>query len=270
MDMPKILYGTAWKKEQTATLVEQAILCGFRGIDTACQPKHYQEDGVGEALKALQKKGIPRSEIFLQTKFTPLNGQDPKKIPYNPNATLSQQVEESFRCSQKNLGSEFIDSLVLHSPLADLKQTMEVWSTMEKLYESKSVGQIGISNCYQIKTLKYLFENSNTKPSVLQNRFYGQTNYDKDLRIFCDEHKITYQSFWTLSANPHILENNSFQKIAKELNRTPAQILFRYVTQIGVVPLTGTCSEKHMKEGLAIFDFTLEKKHMQTIDSLLV
>lgn len=45
---PYLLYGTAWKEENTASLVTQAIHAGFRFIDTACQPKHYNEAGVGK------------------------------------------------------------------------------------------------------------------------------------------------------------------------------------------------------------------------------
>jgi diketogulonate reductase-like aldo/keto reductase len=270
LGLPKIVYGTAWKKEKTAELVEQAVLLGFRGIDTACQPKHYDEAGVGNAISSLQKKGINRDQIFIQTKFTPLNGQDPKRIPYDPKATLSQQVEESFRVSQKNLRSEFIDSLVLHSPLARFSQTMEAWQAMEKLVEENAVGQIGISNCYELKVFKELYEGAKVKPTILQNRFYKETGYDKALRNFCDDHKITYQSFWTLSANPHILENKKFRSLASDYKRSEAQILFRYLTQIGIVPLTGTRSEKHMRDDLAIGEFTLTDSQMQEIKSLLV
>lgn len=80
--MPRIIYGTAWKKDRTADLVEKAILAGFRGIDTACQPKHYNEPLVGAALQRLKDHGIKREVLFLQTKFTPLSGQDPKQVPY--------------------------------------------------------------------------------------------------------------------------------------------------------------------------------------------
>ena len=84
LTMPKLMYGTAWKKERTKELVELAIRNGFRGIDTACQPKHYFEKGVGEALKSLiDSKEISRDQIFIQTKFTSLDGQDPNNIPYN-------------------------------------------------------------------------------------------------------------------------------------------------------------------------------------------
>ena len=81
---PAILYGTAWKAERTAELVHLAFLQGFRGIDTAAQRKHYREDlvglGVQSACKAL---GLSRKDIWLQTKFTPINGQDIQgPIPY--------------------------------------------------------------------------------------------------------------------------------------------------------------------------------------------
>ena len=79
--VPPVFYGTAWKKERTAELVELAIRMGFRAIDTACQPKHYNEAAVGEGIL---KSKIAREELFIQTKYTPFNGQDPNRVPYNP------------------------------------------------------------------------------------------------------------------------------------------------------------------------------------------
>jgi diketogulonate reductase-like aldo/keto reductase len=111
MSMPKMLYGTAWKQERTKELVAQALQSGFRGIDTACQPKHYREDLVGDGIIA---SGIDRSELFIQSKFTPLSGQDPKRIPYDPNLPLSEQVAYSFNVSKHNLHVKHLDSYLLH------------------------------------------------------------------------------------------------------------------------------------------------------------
>ena len=86
--IPSLIYGTAWKKEHTAALVIEAIHQGFLGIDTACQPKHYQEAGIGKALAELKKEGIKREKLYIQTKFTPLSGQDPNNIPYDKNLSL--------------------------------------------------------------------------------------------------------------------------------------------------------------------------------------
>lgn len=60
--IPKLVYGTAWKKERTPDLVYQALKSGFRGVDTAAQPKHYFEKGVGLGVQEAVKEGIIRRE----------------------------------------------------------------------------------------------------------------------------------------------------------------------------------------------------------------
>ena len=269
LKIPKIIYGTAWKKDKTASLVSKAIELGFRGLDTACQPKHYFEPGVGKALSDLKKMGFARDEIFLQTKYTPYPGQDPKNVPYDPSSGLRDQVLQSFSVSLKNLGTDYLDSLVLHSPLNTFDRTIEVWNAMEEIHERSGAKVLGISNCYDLNTLKSLYETVSVKPTILQNRFYQETDFDKDIRKWCLEKNIVYQSFWTLSANQVLLANNDFQSIANQYTKTAPQILFRFLTQIGVAPLTGTTSETHMQEDLSIFDFELSSKHLNQIHGLL-
>lgn len=145
--VPPIFYGTAWKKERTAELVELALRKGFRAIDTACQPKHYNEQGVGEGVA---RSKLPRDQLFLQTKFTPFNGQDPNKVPYNPKDPLELQVQTSLEASLKNLNTDYLDSLVLHSPLANLEKTMQVWRKFEQFVSEGRVRYLGISNCYSL------------------------------------------------------------------------------------------------------------------------
>lgn len=267
--LPSLIYGTAWKKERTAELVEKAILLGFRGIDTACQPKHYHEAGVGQALMRLKEQGIARDQLFLQTKFTPLDGQDPARIPYDPKAPVSKQVHESVMISLKNLRVDYIDSLLLHSPLSHHSLTMEAWGVMEKLNREGVIGRLGISNCYELSGFKRIYDESSIKPSILQNRFYSDTDYDKKLREWTSTRNVSYQSFWTLTANPHILNSSLMSALAVSREVTPAQIFFRFLTQQGIIPLIGACSEQHMQEDLAIFDFTLTDEEMGQIQALL-
>lgn len=266
---PRILYGTAWKKTQTAALVKQAIECGFRGIDTACQPKHYHEPGVGAGVAASLGGNLTRADLYLQTKFTSLSGHDPKQIPYDPTARLAVQVAQSFMASLRNLQTDYVDCLVLHSPLNDADQTAEAWQAMEVIVDSGGAKQLGISNCYQLGALEDLYRAARIKPAVLQNRFYAETNYDRALRAFCRRQGIIYQSFWTLSANPHLLAHGTITRLAEEYGRTPAGILFRYLTQEDVVPLTGTTSVAHMREDLAIFQFELTPQERAAIAALL-
>jgi diketogulonate reductase-like aldo/keto reductase len=266
---PSIIYGTAWKKAATEQLVSLAIQNGFRGIDTACQPKHYDEAEVGAGVAAGLKLGLARADLYLQTKFTSPSGQDPQRIPYDPKASLTDQISQSVAASLKNLQTDYLDCLLLHSPMPTMPQTESAWRTFESFVDSKTIRQLGISNCYDRADLERLYESARIKPAVVQNRFYAETNYDRDIRDFCRQHKIIYQSFWTLSANPHLLAHPTMNTLASTHHRTAPQILFRYLTQMGVVPLTGTKSEIHMREDLAIFDFELTHGELGAIDALL-
>jgi diketogulonate reductase-like aldo/keto reductase len=267
--MPKLLYGTAWKKERTADLVVQAVQSGFRGIDTACQPKHYNEPLVGEALRSLKDQGVERDTLFLQTKFTPLAGQDPRQLPYDKDSPIESQITQSFEVSRNNLRTQYIDSLVLHSPLEPHGLLMRAWGAMETIQESGGALQLGISNCYDIEVMKQLYADATIKPAVVQNRFYAETGYDADLRNWCSDHGVIYQSFWTLTANPHLLASRMVQTIAQKHKKTAPQIFFRYLSQIGIVPLTGTCSAQHMREDLSIFDFELSAEDVTHLSRIV-
>lgn len=267
--MPPIIYGTAWKKDHTADLVVKATLSGFRGIDTACQPKHYNEPQVGTALHRLKDHGIEREDLFLQTKFTPLSGQDLRQLPYDKNAPIEEQIAESFETSISNLQTEYVDSLILHSPMAPHTLLMRAWRAMEKIQKAGSAHQLGISNCYNTEVLKSLFADADVKPAVVQNRFYQETGYDIHLRDWCSQYGIIYQCFWTLTANPHILADKTLRTVSQKFEKTEAQIFFRYLNQSGIVPLTGTTSERHMREDLSIFDFELTIEDIKALDLLL-
>ena len=145
---------------------------------------------------------------------------------------------------------------------------MEAWRALEDICEGGGARRIGISNCYDINLFEYLFEHARIKPGILQNRFYQDSGYDKALRQFCLRHNVQYQSFWTLTANPHILAHSSVISLCKQLHRTPAQVLFRYLHQRGVTPLTGTSSQHHMQEDLAIAEFSLDDAALKVLDEL--
>src|SRR5450631_3893652 len=106
--VPAILYGPAWKKDDTARLVTLAIETGFRGIDTACQPKHYDEAGVGAGVAACLNTTLTRRDLYLQTKFTSVSGHDPARIPYDPKASLGEQLAQSVAASLRNLQTDYL------------------------------------------------------------------------------------------------------------------------------------------------------------------
>jgi diketogulonate reductase-like aldo/keto reductase len=143
--VPNFLYGTAWKEERTAALTELAIRAGFRGIDTANQRRHYFETGVGEGLQSAYRAGIvSRGDLFLQTKFTYLAGQD-HRLPYDPAAGLPVQVAQSLASSLEHLGTDCVDSFMLHGPSSGSGWTDsddEVWGAMIRQCEGAALASL--------------------------------------------------------------------------------------------------------------------------------
>jgi diketogulonate reductase-like aldo/keto reductase len=267
--LPSFMYGTAWKKEATTRLVELAVASGFTAIDTANQLIHYQEVLVGEALQALAKKGVKRETLFLQTKFTSVDGQGGRP-PYDPSADLTTQVRQSFDSSLTHLHTEYVDSYVLHAPFSRRglgAADREVWAAMEELYQSGKTKMIGISNV-AAGQLAQLCVQANHKPMVVQNRCFAALGWDMEVREICQAQSIVYQGFSLLTANREVLAAPEIHTIAKRLSATPAQVIFRFARQIGMLPLTGATSEQHMKEDLQAEQLTLSPEELQRIETI--
>ena len=267
--LPSFMYGTAWKKEATTQLVQLAVASGFTAIDTANQLIHYQEALVGEALQALEKKGIKRETLFLQTKFTPVGGQG-GRTPYDASADLTTQVRQSFDSSLTHLRTAYVDSYVLHGPYSRQglgESDWEVWAAMEWLYQSGKTKMIGISNV-AAGQLTQLCEQASHKPMVVQNRCFAALGWDQEVREICQANGIIYQGFSLLIANREVLADPEIHTIAKRLGTGPAQIIFRFAMQIGMLPLTGTTSRQHMKEDLQAERLTLSSEEIQRIETI--
>jgi diketogulonate reductase-like aldo/keto reductase len=268
--VPSIFYGTAWKEERTAQLTEQALRAGFRAIDTANQRKHYFEEGVGRGLQAfLQTGAASRDDVFLQTKFTYARGQDHRK-PYDENASYTAQVEQSVASSLQHLGVDRIDSYVLHGPFSGRGLTRadhEVWRAMEALRESGKVRLIGVSN-FDLEQLRELHDFAAVKPRFVQNRCYATQAWDRDIRELCAEHGIRYQGFSLLTANRNYLKAPFFDELAEKYDREVPQIVFRFARQAGMIPLTGTTSEAHMRLDLGTDGFELTRAEVDRIENI--
>ncbi|KIW68572.1 hypothetical protein PV04_04510 [Phialophora macrospora] len=255
--LPAFIYGTAWKKGATSDLVYQALSNGFTAVDTAAQPKHYREDLVAAGIHRAIKDGkVKRSELYIQTKFTSVGGQDPNNMPFDPQSPLAEQVKSSVISSLQNFNfadivgegeAQYIDTLVLHSPMPTLNETLEVWESLEQFVPGE-IRNLGISNC-NLFTLMDLYERARIKPSVVQNRFYPDTKFDIGVRQFCREKNIVYQSFWTLSANPGLVWSNETGSLANQMGISPQSALYCLVLGLGnITILNGTKSVHHMQE----------------------
>ena len=269
VSIPSFMYGTAWKKEATTGLVLQAVEAGFTAIDTANQLVHYDEARVGEALLKLVKQGVSRETLFLQTKFTPINGQD-HRLPYDPRASLTVQVQQSFESSLAHLHTEYLDSYVLHGPYYRRglgAEDWEVWAAIESLYDAGKTKMIGVSNV-SAEQLTLLCDRAKHKPMVVQNRCYAALGWDKDVREICRTHGIIYQGFSLLTANSAIFAEPDLPAMAAKYQTGLAQIVFRFSQQIGMQPLTGTTNQQHMKDDLQCERFTLAPEELALIETI--
>lgn len=268
--IPNFLYGTAWKEERTATLVELALRTGFRAIDTANQRRHYFEAGVGQALAAAYRDRIvTRADLFLQTKFTYRPGQD-HRLPYDPAAPLSAQVAQSMASSLEHVGTDYVDSYVLHGPASNYGWTdadAEVWEAMRKERDAGRARLLGVSNV-SLRHLEQMEAARAELPKFVQNRCYTQLGWDREVRLFCRERGIAYQGFSLLTANLEVVHSDYIAKLAARANATPAQIIFAFARAVGMLPLTGTSSAEHMRQDLISLTLELSENEIQTIESI--
>lgn len=268
--VPTFIYGTAWKEDETSSLVTRALAAGFRGIDTANQARHYREEGVGRALaRAFEGDGPGRKDLFIQTKFTFPAGQD-HRVPYDVRATVSEQVEQSFHGSLAHLGVETIDSYVLHGPSRPRglgAPDRSAWRAMELLQEAGRVRLLGVSN-FRPDQLNELCEFARRKVAFIQNRCFARTGWDAAVRGVCEERGVVYQAFSLLTANPGVLAHPVLAEIAARHGCTRPQLVFRFALELGMIPLTGTTDARHMEEDLGIYGFALDGDDVRAIEGL--
>jgi len=268
--VPAFLYGTAWKEERTPALTELALRTGFRGIDTANQRRHYFEAGVGQALAAAYRAGVvTRADVFLQTKFTYEGGQD-HRLPYDPAASLSTQVSQSMASSLEHLGTDHVDSYVLHGPASSYgwsEHDAEVWAAMVKERDGGRTRLLGVSNV-SLRHLHQMVATGAEAPAFVQNRCFARLGWDRDVRAFCRERKIVYQGFSLLTANLEVLRHRLIADIAARREATPAQVAFRFALAVGMLPLTGTSDAAHMRQDLASRNLTLAADEVSAIEGM--
>jgi diketogulonate reductase-like aldo/keto reductase len=268
--VPRFLYGTAWKENETQRQVELALAEGFRGIDTANQRRHYYEAAVGQAIAAAIASGlVVREDLFLQTKFTFQRGQD-HRLPYEANAPIPIQVEQSLVSSLEHLGTQALDSYLLHGPSQTVglgAADWAAWSAMEAIHESGRVRMLGVSNV-NAQQLQALCAEARVRPRFVQNRCFAALGWDRRVREVCAANGVIYQGFSLLTANRETLARPEMVELARRHGRTIPQIVFRFALDIGILPLTGTSNAEHMRNDLAVLDFRLDPADVKLIERL--
>ncbi|KIX09846.1 uncharacterized protein Z518_00927 [Rhinocladiella mackenziei CBS 650.93] len=264
---PTMIYGTAWKGEQTQQLVLEAVKQGFRCFDTASDDEHYREDLTGAALRdAVQSGLVRREDIYIQTKYSPPlqhHGSggftctaDGRDLAAEINASVARSLSrlcvvhadcanEASRCSS------YIDCLLLHCPFNSVEETAQAWQVMERFVPGR-VRLLGISNV-RLDVLEALYRVATVKPAVVQNRFYRKNNYMVDERLFCHERGVSYQSFSVLTRNEDVLKCGAVAMLAASagVSSEVAMYFLLAASSPGAAVLNGTTNRDHMRHDVA-------------------
>jgi diketogulonate reductase-like aldo/keto reductase len=212
---------------------------------------------------------VTRDDLFLQTKFTYQPGQD-HRLPYDPTAKLSEQVAQSMSSSLEHLGTDYVDSYVLHGPSSGYGWTdadTEVWEAMQKERDAGRTRLLGVSNV-SLGHLEQMVAADSEAPAFVQNRCYARFGWDREVRSFCRKRKIIYQGFSLLTANAEVLRHPVVAGLATRAQATPAQVVFAFARAVGMLPLTGTSDPEHMKEDLASSGVELSAEAVRAIEAL--
>ncbi|CAG8606890.1 15264_t:CDS:2, partial [Cetraspora pellucida] len=238
------------KMDSTITLNDgnKIPMIGYRHFDTAAIYGNEKDVGI-----AIANSGIPREEIFITTKVW----------------NTDQGYESTLKAAEKsleNLQTDYIDLLILHSPLPGPKKRAESYKALQELVKRKLVKSIGVSN-YGVKHLKELLDsNPEIKPTLNQIEIHPWLTRS-DIVSFCNEHNIVVEAYCPLTRGQK-LNDPTLVRIAKEYGKTPAQILVRWGLQHNFVTLPKSVNKERIIENANVYDFEIKKEDMETLDSL--
>jgi diketogulonate reductase-like aldo/keto reductase len=245
--MPAIGFGL-WrmkKKDECIKAVHSALDIGYRHFDTA--QIYGNEAFLGEALASSK---VPRKELFITTKI------------WNDNMWWTD-IDESFDESLKNLKTDYVDLLLLHFPVTELRRP--AWHKMEGYAKQGRAKAIGVSN-YTIKHLEELLNECSIKPVVNQVELHVYLQ-QPELVEFCKKHDVLVEAYSPLVHGENI-NNPVLVDIGKKYGKTPAQVMIRWCIEQGTVPLPKSVHADRIKENFAVFDFALDRNDLQKIAKL--
>ncbi len=281
-----------WKiePEHTAEIVEQAVECGYRHFDSACD--YGNEAEAGEGLRRVLAAGAARREdLWVTSKL------------WN-NYHRGEHVRPALERTLADLQLDYLDLYLIHFPVSlrfvpfetryppgwtddpdaevprlrpDPVPIQETWEAMQELVRAGLVREIGVCN-FGVSLLRDLQSYAEIQPSVLQVELHPYLTQEKLLR-FCRESDIAVTAFSPLGAQSYfqlnmaeageaVLEQPQIREIAARHQRTPAQVVLRWGIQRGTAIVPKTSNPARLQENLNLFDFELSAEEMATISGL--
>lgn len=229
--------------DEAEASVLSALQCGYRLIDTA--NAYVNEKAVGRAMR---KSGIPRDEIFLETKLWP---------------SFYEQKDAVEKTLQR-LGTGYIDLLLIHQPAGNY---VAGYRLMEKAYKEGKVRAIGLSN-FTPEQVQEILDICEVKPAVLQTEVHPYSQ-EKELKAFLDKEGIVIQAWYPLGhGDKALIQEPLFTEFGKKYGKSNAQIILRWHIQAGNIVIPGSKNPAHIKENFNLFDFALTDDEMGKITAL--
>lgn len=229
--------------DEAEASVLSALQCGYRLIDTA--NAYVNEKAVGRAMR---KSGIPRDEIFLETKLWP----------------SFYEQEDAVEKTLQRLGTGYIDLLLIHQPAGNY---VAGYRLMEKAYKEGKVRAIGLSN-FTPEQVQEILDICEVKPAVLQTEVHPYSQ-EKELKAFLDKEGIVIQAWYPLGhGDKALIQEPLFTEFGKKYGKSNAQIILRWHIQAGNIVIPGSKDPAHIKENFNLFDFALTDDEMGKITAL--
>lgn len=250
VEMPLLGLGT-WRSaagEEVENAVRVALELGYRHIDTA--KLYANEESIG---KVIRESDIPREEIFVTSKlWDDDQGYD--------------SALRAFDASQERLGIGVLDLYLIHWP-RPAKRRRDSWKALEKIYEEGRVRAIGVSN-YMTHHLEEVLSYANVPPAVNQIELHPYNFKSRlDTVQMCRDNDIVITAYSPLARADH-MDDPRLVKIAEKHNRTPAQVMLRWMLQQDIIVIPKSVKAHRIEENSQIFDFELDKDDVDAIMQL--
>jgi 2,5-diketo-D-gluconate reductase A len=235
--------------EDTARAVDSALHAGYRHIDTA--EMYRNERGVGEAIRA---SGLDREDVYVTSKL-------------NNSYHRPADARHAFAQTLSELGFDYVDLFLIHWPLPTLYDGdfVSTWKTLEEFQHEGRARSIGVSN-FQVAHLERLAAETETVPAVNQIELHPYL-LNEAVRAYDEEHGIATEA-WSPIAQGAVLGDPVITSIARELDRTPAQVVLRWHLERGNIVFPKSTTPARITENFDLFDFQLEPGHSDAIEAL--
>jgi diketogulonate reductase-like aldo/keto reductase len=253
--LQNVIYGTAYKRFRTARMLTEALDTGYRAIDSANWSmltrlktdvvKNFSEDIAGRALAECR---IPREDLFLQSKFVSMPFHDPLLPPYPPYE--EQNIEEACKISLykslENLRTQYLDSFLINAPDLTAEPMERLLNVLHEFKQLRRIRYSGICNVTTVEIMEYLHKSVPEAIQIVQNPLHSVTDPEYKVQLYCRNHGIHYNTFYTLVSGDRIIFSDTLDAISQVRNTTPQIVFLQFCIQLGVTPLIGPRSTESL------------------------